>query len=714
MKIKFIQQYDETDCAPTCLAMISKYYGKKLPVSKIREYAKTDKQGTNLFGLIEAGKKIGLSLEGYEACYDDLEDFNYPLIAHVINEKGYDHFVIIEKKKEDTLYIVDPDKGKYKISTTNFQKLWTNIILTVEKNERFNTESDYPSASQFLKDNLKGNYSILFLVVLISLFINLIGILGAFFLQLLTDYIIPSNVIENLHKIALGFLLLFLANALIQFIRFQLILHISLKIDLKLMRKYLEVVLKLPTNFFETRKNGEILSRFTDITKIREALSSVAVTLLVDSLMIIIGGIILYMQNTRLFFIIAIFLPIFIISFILLKKPFDKYNRKSMEMEAEMNSELIDTFNGSNIIKNFNAEKHVAKKNDFNFKKYIDQVNKLNVFSNIQVSLNDLLKALISIFVLWIGSYDVIKGNMTLGSMLAFNALVLFYLSPLERLINVQATIQSAIVAARRMMEITELETEEVIKKNSNEFKFEDKILIENLSFQYGYRSIVLHNINLKIEKGKKIALVGESGSGKSTIGKILSGYYSDYQGEIYIDNTNIKEIKLHNYRNNVSYVSQTTFLFNDTIINNLKIGNNSVATNDQILSSCKQAFIHDFIADLPHQYETMIDRDGESLSGGQQQRISIARALIKNSPIYIFDEATSALDSLSESYVLKAINNLVEEGKTVLVISHKLKNIIDADLIYTLKDGELIEEGTHDQLISKKGLYYNMVKSSR
>ncbi|MGW7999346.1 peptidase domain-containing ABC transporter [Staphylococcus xylosus] len=714
MKIKFIQQYDETDCAPTCLAMISKYYGKKLPVSKIREYAKTDKQGTNLFGLIEAGKKIGLSLEGYEACYDDLEDFNYPLIAHVINEKGYDHFVIIEKKKEDTLYIVDPDKGKYKISTTNFQKLWTNIILTVEKNERFNTESDYPSASQFLKDNLKGNYSILFLVVLISLFINLIGILGAFFLQLLTDYIIPSNVIENLHKIALGFLLLFLANALIQFIRFQLILHISLKIDLKLMRKYLEVVLKLPTNFFETRKNGEILSRFTDITKIREALSSVAVTLLVDSLMIIIGGIILYMQNTRLFFIIAFFLPIFIISFILLKKPFDKYNRKSMEMEAEMNSELIDTFNGSNIIKNFNAEKHVAKKNDFNFKKYIDQVNKLNVFSNIQVSLNDLLKALISIFVLWIGSYDVIKGNMTLGSMLAFNALVLFYLSPLERLINVQATIQSAIVAARRMMEITELETEEVIKKNSNEFKFEDKILIENLSFQYGYRSIVLHNINLKIEKGKKIALVGESGSGKSTIGKILSGYYSDYQGEIYIDNTNIKEIKLHNYRNNVSYVSQTTFLFNDTIINNLKIGNNSVATNDQILSSCKQAFIHDFIADLPHQYETMIDRDGESLSGGQQQRISIARALIKNSPIYIFDEATSALDSLSESYVLKAINNLVEEGKTVLVISHKLKNIIDADLIYTLKDGELIEEGTHDQLISKKGLYYNMVKSSR
>ncbi|WP_142922647.1 peptidase domain-containing ABC transporter, partial [Staphylococcus gallinarum] len=490
------------------------------------------------------------------------------------------------------------------------------------------------------------------------------------------------------------------------------ILHISLKIDLQLMRKYLEVVLKLPTNFFDTRKNGEILSRFTDITKIRETLSSVAVTLLVDSLMIIIGGIILYIQNARLFFIIAMFFPIFIISFVLLKKPFDKYNRKSMEMEAEMNSELIDTFNGSNIIKNFNAEKQIAQKNDSNFIKYINQVNKLNVFSNIQVSLNDLFKALISIFVLWFGSYEVIKGNMTLGSMLAFNALVLFYLSPIERLINVQSTIQSAFVAARRMMEITELETEDETE-NRLEFKLKEKISIKNLSFQYGYRSLVLSNINFEIGKGKKIALVGESGSGKSTIGKILAGYYSDYQGDIYIDNTNLKEVNLHSYRNNVSYVSQKTFLFNDTIINNLRIGNNSYVTDDQIIRSCKQAFIHDFIVNLPHQYETMIDRDGESLSGGQQQRISIARALIKNSPVYIFDEATASLDSLSESYILKTINRIVDEGGTVLIISHKLKNIKDADFIYALKDGSIIEEGTHEDLISKKGTYYNMVKDS-
>lgn len=301
---------------------------------------------------------------------------------------------------------------------------------------------------------------------------------------------------------------------------------------------------------------------------------------------------------------------------------------------------------------------------------------------------------------------------MTLGSMLAFNALVLFYLSPIERLINVQSTIQSAFVAARRMMEITELETEDETE-NRLEFKLKEKISIKNLSFQYGYRSLVLSNINFEIGKGKKIALVGESGSGKSTIGKILAGYYSDYQGDIYIDNTNLKEVNLHSYRNNVSYVSQKTFLFNDTIINNLRIGNNSYVTDDQIIRSCKQVFIHDFIVNLPHQYETMIDRDGESLSGGQQQRISIARALIKNSPVYIFDEATASLDSLSESYILKTINRIIDEGGTVLIISHKLKNIKDADFIYALKDGSIIEEGTHEDLISKKGTYYNMVKDS-
>ncbi|RIO75647.1 cysteine peptidase family C39 domain-containing protein, partial [Staphylococcus gallinarum] len=189
MKVKYIQQYDESDCAPTCLAMISRFYGKKLPISKIREYAKTDKQGTNLYGMIEAGKRIGFDLEGFEVSYDDLEDFNYPLIAHVVNEKGFDHFVIVERKKEDYLFIVDPDKGRYKIKSSDFQKLWTNIILTIDKNENFESETDYPNTRQFFKFNLKGNYTTIFLVVLISLFVNLIGIFSAYFLQLLTDYI---------------------------------------------------------------------------------------------------------------------------------------------------------------------------------------------------------------------------------------------------------------------------------------------------------------------------------------------------------------------------------------------------------------------------------------------------------------------------------------------------------------------------------------------
>lgn len=709
MKIKFIRQYDETDCAPTCLAMVSRYYGKKIPVYKIRELAKTDKQGTNLYGLIEAGKRIGLHLDGYEIDFQNLEDFNYPLIAHIINENGYDHFVVIEKKKGDDLFIVDPAKGRYKVSSSEFHKVWTNIILTVENVDNFISDIFYPSTLRFFKDNLKGSYLILLIIIIISLFINAIGISGALFLQFLTDFIIPSNVIQNLHKIAIGFLCLFLADALIKFIRFQLILHISLKIDFMLMKKYLKFVLKLPSTFFDTRKNGEILSRFTDITKIREALSSVTVTLLVDSVMIIVGSVILYLQNAKLFLAIAAFLPILIVSFILLKKPFDKYNRESMEMEAEMNSELIDTFNASKTIKSFNSEQQVFKKNESNFSKYIKKVNKLNIYSNIQVSLNDMLKSLITLFVLWVGSYEVINDHMTLGSMLAFNALILFYLSPLERLINVQSTLQSAFVAARRMMEITELESENTNTENSNEFRFNNQIHIENLNFQYGCRSNVLTNINLKLGKGQKVAIVGESGSGKSTIGKILAGFYDDYQGNIYIDSTNIRNINLHTYRNNISYVSQNTFLFNDTILNNLKVGVNATVSNEKIIDSCNKAFILDYISSLPHQFETMIDRDGESLSGGQQQRLSIARALIKSSPIYIFDEATSALDTTSESKIINTIDKLTSYGATVLIISHKLKNIKNADIIYTLKNGVIVEEGSHQFLLNLKGDYYNM-----
>lgn len=715
MRMKFIQQYDEKDCGPTCLSMVARYYGKKVSISKLRELAGTDKIGTNLFGLVKAGEAIGLNLTGVKAdSLSELKVEHLPVIANIITKEGYDHYVIIEKFNDKQLYIIDPAKGKYKMDKNEFSKnYWTNILILIEKANDFTFEDDYPKIKNIFIDIFKANHKLIWIVFTFSIIINLIGVSGAFYFKALTDFIIPSNILSNLHYLSLGLLLLYIINALISYIRYQLILKLSLKIDIKLMKDYFLHVLHLPMNFFDTRKNGEILSRFMDISKIREALSSVTVTLLVDTLMIFVGGILLYLTSPKLLLFTLIFIPLFIIFGFILKKPFEKYNRETMEVDAALSSYLIDVFSGSSTIKSYSAENEMIEKGHYKFDDLLKKIFKLGRVSNVQLTLNNFLKTVLTLMVLWLGSKLVIEGNITLGDLLAFNALIIFYLDPIERLINTQPIIQSSIVAARRIVEITDLDTEKNLteEQTNHNFTLEKNIKLSDVTFQYGYRNTTLKHINMDIPSGTKISIVGESGSGKSTIGKLLSHYYNANEGDLYFDDISIQQIKLDSLRSNIGYVSQDIFLFNDTIRNNLKLGINKAVSDRELLTACNMAYAHEFIEKLPNGLDTMIERNGNNLSGGQAQRLALARVFLKNPKVYVFDEATSSLDNQTEKLVMKNINKLVEQGKTIIIISHELTNIIDSDIIYLLSNGEIIEQGTHNNLLDKKGEYYKLWK---
>lgn len=417
MSIKYIRQYDEKDCGPTCLAMISQFYGKRVSIPRLREYAKTDRLGTNLYGLIQAGKRIGINLTGVQAnTFNDLKEVQLPIMAHIINQQGYDHYIIIEKIKGDVLYIVDPAKGKYKLSNYEFSKLWTKIAVLVNKADNFTKENKSPSYLNVFIDIFKSNYRKLLLITFISLLINLVGITGALYFKILTDNIIPSNLLNNLHIVSFGILILYIINALINFFRYQLVLRLSLKIDVNLMKDYFYQVLHLPMNFFDTRKSGEILQRFMDTSKIREALSSSTVTLLVDTFMIIVGGILLYMQNSVLLLVTILFIPLFIICSYSLRKPFEKYNQKVAENDAELSSYLIESFDGSNIIKSYQSEYDRFSIGTIKFNAIIENLLKLGRFSNIQVTVNNFLKLTISLVILWIGSYLVMTDRVLLQS----------------------------------------------------------------------------------------------------------------------------------------------------------------------------------------------------------------------------------------------------------------------------------------------------------
>ncbi|MCI2921924.1 peptidase domain-containing ABC transporter [Staphylococcus hominis] len=709
-KINYIEQPDEKDCGPTCLAMMSRYFGKKVSIAQLREYSGTDLYGTNILGMVKAGEKIGLELEGFEV--EEIEEIPsncFPAIFHIINDSGFDHFIIITKFLKNKAHIIDPAKGKYVLSKTELLDMWTKVILTVKPNEDFTKNSEELSIKKFYKEIFKKNTSFIFLIFIASILINGINILGAFYFQILIDIIIPSNIIHNLHIFSTGIAILYIISLVSSFLRYQLTLNMGIKISRQLMLNYYNHILRLPHRFFSTRKEGEILSRLSDTDHIREAVSSVTVSILIDSIMVIVGTIILFLQSPYLFFAIIWVIPIYIFLVLFFKKPFEKYNRQEMEANANLSSSFIEGIKGIDVIKSYTSENTYFKKTLSYFDIFLQKAYKLGTYTNIQLSLKEFMSLFTVLIVLWLGSYQVMEDKLSLGELLTFNALIVFYFNSIDKLLETQPTIQSAIVSTKRVLDILGLS-----KENNNKtlnFHFNKNIKFSNVSFRYGYRKKVLENLNFKINIGESIGIVGESGSGKSTIAKLLLDYYSIESGKITVDDQNLKNISSTSIRENISYVPQDNYIFFGTIIDNLTLGAPLDFSFDDIVKACKIAEAHDFIIHFPQGYNTMLESGGQNLSGGQIQRIAIARAILKNTKLIILDEATSALDSITESKILK---NLKTINSTKIIISHKLRLTQNCNHIITMHNGKIIENGTHTSLLDNKSVYYNLWKNQK
>lgn len=711
MRFKFIEQADEKDCGPTCLSMICKYYGKNVSISKIRDYAGTDLYGTNLLGMMKAGEKIGLKLEAYEVeILGDLNKIKTPFIVHILNEEGFEHFVVIKKITNKHFYITDPAKGHYKMRKKEFYEIFTNVVLTVE-NESSQEQIESFSTAKYFKDIFKNNHSFVWLILLVSLIINAIGFIGAFYFKFLVDDIIPSTFFENLHNFSIAVLMLYIISFLVSLLRYQLTLNMGLKINQKLMLEYYKHLLHLPMNFFETRKEGEILSRFRDSDHIREAFSTVTVTLFIDVTMILVGSVILYMQSTTLFLTVLSILPVYVLIAMFFKKPFEKYNREEMEADANVSSIFLEGVRGIDTIKSYGSEIQFFKKTENYFLGLIKKAHKLGTYTNIQLSLKEFMGLISILLILWVGAIKVMSGEMTLGELLTFNALVAYYLGPVERLLESQSVIQSALVATKRVIEITDLDQEDYTNNEKfDRISFNSDISFNNIGFYYGQREKVLSNVNFSIPKGKKTAIVGESGSGKSTIAKLLLNYYNPQYGEIFVDHYNLNDLNLAEWRNKIAYVSQQNFIFYGTVKDNLTIGHEKQnLTEVELIEACKIAEAHSFISQLPQGYNTVLETNGENLSGGQIQRISLARAILSKPEILMLDEPTSSLDSSTEKRIR---NNLYKLDTTLLIISHRLSVVYDCDNIIVLKKGRVSEQGTHKELLNKKGAYYKLWKN--
>ena len=636
--------------------------------------------------------------------FENIKKYPFPAIF-ILKDKTFGVILKPDFENKKALIFLPQDKNAKEVTFDEINELSSGEVIILS-HKLMNEQIKFGFKWFFIE--IMKYKRIIAEVMLGSFVVQLFGLVTPLFTQVILDKVIVHRSMSTLDVLGIAFVAVTIFEFLLNLTRNYIFIHTANKIDAKLGAKLFHHLFALPFVYFESRKVGNIISRVRELDQIREFITNKSVSVLIDLFFSTVFLVVMFVYSKILTFVVLVIVALIRILYITMTPELRSRLENKFQMSAQSNSYLVEAVTGVQTVKSLSIEGIMQKKWSDYLGRYVKAGFNLSIMSNFAGSLSNLFQKMMTIAILWIGVTLVIKNQLTIGQLIAFQMFANQFIAPVMRLVNLWNEFQQVLLGVDRLGDILNNPVEITSSKAITLPKINGSVRLDKLSFKYSQNTpMVLNKIGLDIKAGQSIGLVGRSGSGKSTITKLIQKLYLPFEGTIYIDDVDIRQMNPIWLRNNIGVVLQENYLFSGTIRDNIAMPRPD-APIEMIIQASQISGAHSFISEMPEGYDTVVGERGSTLSGGQRQRIAIARALITNPKIIIFDEATSALDYESERVIMENLDK-IKQGRTMFIIAHRLSTVKNCDLIVALDRGNIIETGTHEELINKRGYYYNL-----
>jgi ABC-type bacteriocin/lantibiotic exporter with double-glycine peptidase domain len=702
-------QLNEVECGAACLAMVLSYHGRATEVSECREPCGVGRDGVTALAITQAARSFGLRVRAYRLEPDDLRRLPLPAIVHW----EFKHFVVVERIGSSTVEIVDPASGRQRLSSEEFDQSFTGITLTFEAGQHFDRQavkhaSPWRTLLAVLLQSPGAKWSAM-QVLGASVVLQVLGLALPLLTKIVVDHLLPSRQTGLLTALAVGISVMVLAQGVGSYLRAAVLIALRSRLDAQMMLGFFEHLLSLPFSFFQRRSSGDLLMRLNSNSFIRDTLTERTIGAVLDAGLVLSYLVALLVLSPTFAGVTVVLGSLQVLLLVASTGMMHRLMQSELETQATSQGYVVEAVRGIATVKASGREDRVLDRWTDLFYNHLKFVIRRSWVSALMETLQTTLRTASPLILLWIGARTVLSGSMSLGTMLALSALAAAFLAPLASLIGTGRQLQLVGAHLERVFDVMRAEPEQVSGNLQAPVEVSGRIELRNVSFRYSAEaSQVLRSISVTIEPGQRIAIVGATGSGKTTLGLLVLGLVVPTEGEVLFDGVPFQELDRRVLRQRIGVVLQEPFLFNASIRQVIS-GDRPEMSPEQVEHAARMAAIHDEIMAMPMAYETRVAEGGSALSGGQRQRLALARALADEPSILLLDEATSHLDAETERAVVLNIDRL---NCTQIVIAHRLSTICDADLILVLDQGQVVERGTHDELLRRGERYAELLSS--